>query len=76
MFFCSINPNKFLFMTPRFLFTDLIKFVVLYRKVKSKLISKSWWLSWQNIIVDVGGAGCLSYIAVACPFLAHMAAGF
>jgi len=27
-------------------------------EVKSKLISKSWWLSWQNIIVDVGGAGC------------------
>jgi len=49
---------------------------MLCREVKSKLISKTWWLSWQNIAVDVGGAGCLSYIAVACPFLAHMAAGF
>lgn len=25
MFFCSINPNKFLFMTPKFLFTDFDK---------------------------------------------------
>ena len=45
-------------------------------KGRSILISKSWWLSWQNIIVNVGGTGLLSYIAVACPFLAHMAAGF
>ena len=25
MLFCSINPNKFLFMTPKFLFTDFDK---------------------------------------------------
>jgi hypothetical protein len=61
-------------MTPKFLFTDFDKIYSVMQG--SKLISKSWWLSWQNIIVDVGGAGCLSYIAVACPFLAHMAAGF